>query len=226
MGLSQTASTVLGNAIGNGVGNFVGDIAGQAYFNGSVDMNQAGKGALYGFGGGLGAGLVDISPLSKMDFPMHHTVKHLARSTAYEMSGNLFSGDPVFENLSYGMNLGMIVPLAFDFSSIATSILTRKNKLHVAIDYGIGELEENTQEITSKPIAGADGWYLKDSPTPYSGLGLRDPYNLSQASSKSLQPIYFIGSPQNYVFYNTIGKNGQSDPSWPILIDHPKASLI
>ena len=115
----------MGNAIGGGVGNFAGNVAGQAYFTGSVDMNQAGQAALYGFGGGLGAGLVDISPLSTMDFSMHHTIKHMARSTGYEIGGNIFSGQPIFDNLSYGINPGLVLPLAMDITSITTSIVVQ-----------------------------------------------------------------------------------------------------
>jgi RHS repeat-associated protein len=131
-GASQGSATVAGNAIGGAVGSFAGDIAGQAYYTGSIDLGQAGQSALYGFGGGMASGLVDISPLATKNFPMHHTVKHMIRSTAYEMGGNIFSGRPIFEDMTYGINPGMIVPVTMDVASLTApkwGFRVMKNKI-------------------------------------------------------------------------------------------------
>jgi hypothetical protein len=67
-----------------------------------------------------------------MKFPMHHTVQHMIRSTAYEIGGNFFSGKSIFKNLSYGLNAGIIVPVALDVASITVhkwGFRVMKNKI-------------------------------------------------------------------------------------------------
>ena len=53
-------ATAPGNGVGGAIGSFTANVAGQAYFKRSVDLAQAGQSALYGFGFGIGASLVDI----------------------------------------------------------------------------------------------------------------------------------------------------------------------
>jgi hypothetical protein len=140
-GISQTGATLLGNAVGNSVGTFTNSIAGQALYNkGDIDFDKAIQAGAYGFGGGLGAGLVDLySPISNSTFPMHHTVKHIARTSAYEIGGNIFSGRPLLEDVSFGLDPGLVLPLTMDMISTSTSILAKKAGLkRGSIDFGSG----------------------------------------------------------------------------------------
>jgi hypothetical protein len=144
-GVSQGLSTVIGNGIGGAVGSFAGNIAGQAYFTGSIEMNQVWQSTLYGLGGGISSGLVDISPIAKMKFPMHHTVQHMIRSTAYEIGGNFFTGRSIFKNLTYGLNSGMIIPVALDIASITVhkwGFRVMKNKIRDFVKSELGKLRK------------------------------------------------------------------------------------
>jgi len=116
-GASKATAAVFGNAVGGAVGSFAGNVAGQAYFNGSVDLSQAGQSALYGFGYGIGSGLADITLMEKQFF-MHHTLKYMLRSTAGELTGNLISGG--YGSMTYGLNPGIVLPLMSDVSSLTS----------------------------------------------------------------------------------------------------------
>jgi RHS repeat-associated protein len=121
---SKATAAVLGNAVGGAVGSFAGNVAGQAYFNGSVDLGQAGQSALYGFGYGIGSGLVDVTPLMEKQFFMHHTVKYMLRSTAGELTGNLISDG--YGSMTYGLNPGIVLPLMSDVSSLTSPYWSSK----------------------------------------------------------------------------------------------------
>lgn len=117
-GMDQGAATVIGNGIGGAVGSFAGNVGSQAYFTGSVDFGQAGQSALYGFGFGIGSGLVDITSLMEKQFIMHHTVKYMLRSIAGELTGNLISGG--YGKMTYGINPGIIFPFMSDVASLTS----------------------------------------------------------------------------------------------------------
>jgi hypothetical protein len=89
-----------------------------------VDLGQAGKSALYGFGYGVGSGLVDISPLMEKHFFMHHTIKYMMRSTAGELTGNLISGG--YGSMTYGFNIGIALPFISDVASLTSPYWSSK----------------------------------------------------------------------------------------------------
>jgi RHS repeat-associated protein len=117
-GVSKGVSTVVGNGVGSAIGSFVGNVAGQTYFTGSVNINQAGKAALYGFGYGIGSGLSDVAFITKR-FPFNHTLKYMARSTVGELLGNIFSGGDV-NSMTFGLNPGIVLPFASDIGSLSS----------------------------------------------------------------------------------------------------------
>lgn len=217
IGMSSTLATILGNGTGNAVGSFTYDVSNQAVFKDQsekIDFNHSIITGLYGFGGGLAAGAVDVSPIAKWDFPMHHTVKHVIRTTAYEAGGSLLSGEPIIDNLTFGLNPGIVIPSAMDVISISSSIIIQRklNKFNenskikigaFSIDYGLGELDVGNQDNAGRVMNGADEWFLHEN-NLFSGIGFRDTYGFSQLSSNSLQPLLFIGSPYRYVYFNSI----------------------
>jgi RHS repeat-associated protein len=151
VGFGAKTAAVLSSGVGGAVGSFGGSIAGQAYFNqGNIDLGLAGQAALYGFGGGMASGLVDISPLMDKKFAMHHTVKHLARSSAFQAGGNLILGKNPIENNSFGLDPSVIFPLAMDGATLTSRywakplaekiIKKNKNKLKVR---GVEQVDVN-----------------------------------------------------------------------------------
>lgn len=205
IGINSVASTVIGNGIGGAVGSFAGDVANQMAFNETgekIDFGQAGKSALYGFGGGLAAGVIDVSPIAKWDFPMNHTVKHLIRTSAYEIGGNILSGEPVFDNMTYGFNPGIIMPLAFDVVSISGSILTRNN-VEATIGYGHGFSENYNQNQIGRPISGPGDWYLEKRPDMY-GLNFRDSYTFNLKSKYPAHVLWLTTDQRGFLFRNSI----------------------
>lgn len=124
LGVAPGLSSLIGNGIGGAVGSFAGNVASQQYFTGGVDQRQAGQAALYGFGYGFGAGAVDISPLMEKHFAMHHTVKHLIRSTVGEFVGNVTSRN--YSQMTFGFNPGIVLPLISDVSSLSSPLWTKK----------------------------------------------------------------------------------------------------
>jgi RHS repeat-associated protein len=123
-GFGNGAATVIGNGIGGATGSFAGNVAGQAYFTGNVDLGKSFKSALYGFGFGVGSGLVDISPIFGKKFFMHHTAKYILRSTAGELSGNLLCGG--YGSMTYGLNPGIALPFMSDLVSLTSPYWTSK----------------------------------------------------------------------------------------------------
>lgn len=116
-GLGQGMANLIGNGIGSSIGSFAGNIGGQAYFTGSIDWGQAGKSALYGFGHGVGSTASDLA-IGGMRFPVHHTVKHIARSTLGEVAGSALTGD--WGNMTFGLNPGLFLPVVSDVASYAS----------------------------------------------------------------------------------------------------------
>ncbi len=122
-GLGEGVSSLFGSAIGQSAGSFVSSIAGQAYFNnGDIDFGLAGQSALYGLGGGATAGVLDSSPLMKLKFAGHHFVKNAMRSTAYEMGGNLVTGQEISSNLSYGLGPSGALAGLSDIATLTSGI--------------------------------------------------------------------------------------------------------
>ena len=134
-GVGQGAATVIGGGVGSSVGSFTGNIAGQAYFNGCIDMKQAMKSALYGFGHGIGAGIVDMGLITKR-FPMHHSAKYMARSIGGEVLGSAITGD--WSNMTFGINAGLILPFASDLVSLKSVPFTSK-KINNIINENVNE---------------------------------------------------------------------------------------
>ncbi len=120
-GLGAGAASVLGSGVGGAVGSASSSIAGQAYFNnGKIDGGTVGQAALYGFGGGLATGLVGITPLGDQVFPMHHIVKHMVNSTAYQMGGNIITGNNPLANNSFGLDPSIVLPAFSDVASLTS----------------------------------------------------------------------------------------------------------
>ena len=145
-GMNKGAATILGNGIGGAVGSFSGNVAGQAYFTGSVDLGQAGQAALYGLGYGLGSGLVDNTSLMQQRFFMYHTAKHILRSTAGEISGNVLSGG--YGDFTFGFNAGMALPFMSDIAS-ETSPYWSSKIAKEKYDDALGEAEKEGVRINS-----------------------------------------------------------------------------
>jgi RHS repeat-associated protein len=125
--LGEGAATVIGNGIGGAIGSFAGNVAGQAYFNGSVNFGFAGQAALYGFGYGIGSGIVDMISID-MQFPMHHTIKHMLRSTAGELMGNAFTigYHNKYGDMTFGLNAGLFLPFMSDAASLTSTLWASK----------------------------------------------------------------------------------------------------
>ena len=63
---------------------------------------------------GLGKENRSINNFFNYPYPLHHTAKHLVRSSLSEISGNLLSGKGPFNNFSGGLNLSAIAPATGD----------------------------------------------------------------------------------------------------------------
>jgi hypothetical protein len=165
-GLGEGAATLIGNGIGGAVGSFAGNVAGQACFTGSVDFGQVGQATLYGFGYGIGAGLADQTSID-MQFPMHHTINYMVRSTAGELMGNMFTigYHDSYGDMTFGLNAGIFLPFMSDVASL-TSPLWASKIAQKKYDELIKNANESGVDVDSniKLSAKIDyGYYTEDS---------------------------------------------------------------
>lgn len=203
-GFSAGASSVIGQGIGGAVGSTFGNGSSQLIFNHSLNWSQLGKSALYGFGSGIGTGLFDQSGLLTKHFPMSHTIKYLMRSTAGELAGSLATGGD-FSNMTFGLNLGLALPLASDITSVTSPLWATKkaNKimqkklaeyketigvtsnvnLHTTIDYGAYSLDDGNYIYLS------DDKYLFDEVGIYAQLKLSGGFSIDRISDIPLKGL-------------------------------------
>ena len=76
--------------------------------------------------GGLASGLIDVSAFSSKVFTGHHSVKHILRSTAYQVGGNTLSGNNIFDNLNFGIDPSLVFPAFQDVLSTSSPLWSSK----------------------------------------------------------------------------------------------------
>jgi RHS repeat-associated protein len=90
------------------------------------NLDEIYKSGLHGLGGGFSSSLIDISPLTTKVFKGHHSIKHLIRSSAYQIGGNLTSGNRIFENIDFGLSASLVFPAFQDAMAISSSLWSPK----------------------------------------------------------------------------------------------------
>ena len=107
-------AAITGSAIGGAAGGFASSVAGQGLSGQPIDFAAAGRSAAAGFGAGLAAGAVGYGVGMLGRYPMYHSVRHVAQSTAGQIGANVFSGRNAFSGLDYGLNPYLAFPLMGD----------------------------------------------------------------------------------------------------------------
>ena len=102
---------------------FVSNLSLQAMSGQGIDGNLLVESTLYGIGGGLLSGFVDTSPLASKVFAGHHSVKHVLRSTAYQIGGNLASRQRIGSELTFGLDASLAIPAFADGLALSSPLL-------------------------------------------------------------------------------------------------------